>query len=257
MARKHVEGECHICGEYRKLSFEHVPPESAFNDRPILRAHIFKMVEENIRLNSPHGLKGKMQQRGAGGYTLCEDCNSKTGHWYGGAFADWARQGMELARGLDTSNLYHPFNIFPLRVIKQVVCMFFSVNAPGWGKVNPDLVRFVLNRDVRHLPSDVRLYAFYTISNRMRSSGLSGMITLEGGGSRSLFAEITFPPFGFVLTMGSSPPDGTLCDITAFAGCDYNDQLEMWLRMPIKPIYTYFPGDYRTEEQVIAQAGGG
>jgi len=33
MARgKRVRGICHICGKHRDLSFEHVPPQSAFNN---------------------------------------------------------------------------------------------------------------------------------------------------------------------------------------------------------------------------------
>ena len=30
------KGNCHLCGEFKELSFEHIPPKAAFNDRPIL-----------------------------------------------------------------------------------------------------------------------------------------------------------------------------------------------------------------------------
>ena len=29
--KKTVEGTCKLCGQQKKLTFEHVPPESAFN----------------------------------------------------------------------------------------------------------------------------------------------------------------------------------------------------------------------------------
>ena len=31
MARQEHTGICHICGEYKKLTYEHIPPEAAFN----------------------------------------------------------------------------------------------------------------------------------------------------------------------------------------------------------------------------------
>ena len=41
---KAPEGPCHICGKYGKLSFEHSPPEAAFNDRPLVYAAIKKLI---------------------------------------------------------------------------------------------------------------------------------------------------------------------------------------------------------------------
>ena len=67
--RKHIIGTCHICGENKKLFFEHVPPRAAFNDRPIVQASIERLIKKENDLDD---LKGKTYQRGAGGYTLCE-----------------------------------------------------------------------------------------------------------------------------------------------------------------------------------------
>ncbi len=30
-----TEGICHICGDYGKLFFEHIPPEAAFNNHRV------------------------------------------------------------------------------------------------------------------------------------------------------------------------------------------------------------------------------
>jgi hypothetical protein len=40
-------------------------------------------------------------------------------------------------------------NLHPLREMKHVVCMFFSVNDSQFQKHQPDLERFVLNRESR------------------------------------------------------------------------------------------------------------
>src|SRR5215470_5196886 len=113
------------------MSFEHVPPKSAFNDSPILRSDFDKVVaSENL-----DDLRGVIQQRGSGAFTLCQKCNNDTGRWYGAAYAKWAEQAMRFiisARG--RPSLEYPFSISPLRVLKQVVCMFFSVNSVTFHK---------------------------------------------------------------------------------------------------------------------------
>jgi 5-methylcytosine-specific restriction endonuclease McrA len=85
---------CHICGTDGKLSFEHVPPRSAFNNHPVFVPHLKDLIE---KLDCDFGnIKGKTHQIGAGEYTLCEKCNNKTGAWYGNAFADWAYQASHI-----------------------------------------------------------------------------------------------------------------------------------------------------------------
>lgn len=65
--RRHVEGPCCICGTHAPLSWEHVPPESAFNSYPVVRAS-----REQIRSpGSWDGEQGETLQRGSGAYTLC------------------------------------------------------------------------------------------------------------------------------------------------------------------------------------------
>jgi hypothetical protein len=248
MKKKHF-GICHLCGTEGKLSFEHVPPESAFNDQPILRS----TFEQVLASEHPDEFDGGYQRRGAGGYTLCEKCNSDTGSWYVPAFTNWAQQAMRIVIATRAKpSLEYSFNLFPLRVLKQIICMFFSVNGTYFQKVHPDLVRFILNKDSRDLPERVRMYAFYTFSNRSRSAGV---LALAKGSNIHTFSEITFPPFGFVLTMNSDPPQSGFCEISSFAQFEYRDwRCGITMRLPLMPIYTGFPGDYRTREQTLADA---
>lgn len=162
---KRPTGPCRICGEITLLSFEHVPPRAAFNDRRVLYAHSKQLLRDSANLDS---LSGKVLQKGAGRYTLCERCNNQTGSWYGPAYVDWAYQGMQIVRATKGApTLIYNFHVFPLRVIKQVICMFLSANSPKFlGDRRAELIKFVLGRDAKDLPSYIRVYAFYTLGPR-------------------------------------------------------------------------------------------
>src|SRR6185437_751084 len=41
-----IEGRCWLCGEYRLLTLEHIPPRSAFNDHEILLKSVDKLTEQ-------------------------------------------------------------------------------------------------------------------------------------------------------------------------------------------------------------------
>jgi len=155
------------------------------------------------------------------------------------------------ARGHPT--LEYPYRLFPLRVLKQVVCMFSSVNSSGFQKVQPDLVRFVLNPYSRDFPSTVRIFAFYTFSNRIRASGAAAM--LRGSGMH-VFSEIAFAPLGFIMTLNDTPPPDTrLVDIGGFSEFGFRDwRSSISMKLPVMSIYTGFPGDYRSREQTLAEA---
>jgi hypothetical protein len=76
---------------------------------------------------------------------------------------------------------------------------------------------------------------------------------MEIGGVPKVYSEIAFPPFTYVLSLDSDPPDQRLVDITFFAHFRYNDWRDTPLRLPILPVYTPFPGDYRSRDQTKAE----
>jgi len=175
MASRKVKGICHICGINIELTYEHVPPRKAFNSKPVFYQDLQDLLEDQNFLDSS---QGKPNQKGVGGYTLCERCNTTTGSWYGTAYVDWTYKAMNVlkyTRG--KPSIYYPFYIFPLRVIKQIICMFFSTNGSEFQKNHPDLVKFVLDRKARHLAQDIQICAFYNTSPRSRQSGIAGILS--------------------------------------------------------------------------------
>lgn len=236
-------GTCCLCGAVGKLSFEHVPPHKAFNNRPV----VYQKFEEMINKYS-NWTNGKVHQRGMGAYTLCEQCNNVTGSWYGAAFVDWAWQGMSLTLPFhETPLFYLNFHIFPLRVIKQIICMFCSTNGSQWA--TDDIRRFLLRKETLFLPDGWRIYAFYNRSSRMRQTGLVARAFFPTN-EINVYSEITFPPFGFVLTKADIPPDKRLQDISYFSRFPYSAWRTIPLKLPLLPISTWIPADYRSAEQV-------
>lgn len=243
--------DCWICGIRGPLTFEHVPPRKAFNDSRIFEANVHELLEGKwMPGNGP--VEGKYAQKGAGRYSLCEGCNNNTGSWYGPAYVEFAKRGAHL---IDASqgqlSLAYPFDIFPLRVIKQIAVMFFTACGPGLGKAHPDLVRFVLNKEMHNFPSGLHLFGYYyhpTASTAIRQSGMTGRMDLSG--SSHIFAEIAFPPFGFVLSPNVDPIHPGLCNLTVLGSYPYKLHRSVYLRMPVMPVVSWLPGDFRTEGEI-------
>lgn len=250
MPRQKIRGPCHICGVVTDLSFEHVPPRAAFNEYPVWVLRGDDVLGADLE-NLPRGVQ---QQRGAGEHTLCVPCNTTTGAWYGGAFAAFAFQAARIlyvTRG--RASLHYPFHFAPLRVLKQIVCMFMSINSPALAQANPELVRFVKNPRAVGLPEKYRFFIYYNAGNRSRFAGVSGILNIDSRQIRVL-SEMTFPPFGYVLSLKGEPPDDRLVDISWFARFLYSDWGHFTMRLPILDVFTPFPGDYRDRDTVLREA---
>lgn len=242
-------GRCHACGLLGPLSFEHVPPEAAFNSSRVYTVSGERLLNANLE----HLPRGVQSQRGAGAYTLCPHCNELTGGWYGRAFVDWTFQAARvLMAAKGAPSIYHVYQIYPLKVLKQLVCMFLSANPLTFRDSHPELFRFVLNKWTLGLPPRYRFYAYFNAGGRARQAGMSVAMDTQTGDIRVL-SEISFPPLGYVLALSGSPPDRRLFDISGFANYLFTDFRQVSLRLPALPVFTYFPGDFRDERTVLAQ----
>lgn len=250
-------GVCRICGFQGKLSEEHVPPKAAFNNKRFYYEACNILCDDTIDVFMEDGFEGLYKKRKAKKYqggirfrTLCEACNNKTGGWYAKDFADWTYQGMGIllsAKGYPT--LYYPTWFYPLRVIKQIITMIFSVFISGHEGQYPDLVKFILNKNLSGLDKKYRIYCYYNLvgqnryigDNFVREPRIDGMIHVS---------EITFPPYGFVFTINSPKPDHRLTEITHFVKFGYNELTEHYQRFSTLPTHLPFPLDYRTKEEI-------
>lgn len=241
-----IEGNCHICGTYGELTAEHVPPQKAFNNRRTIKLPF----DHAINLGPEEIPRGRYEQGGVKMYTLCGSCNNNTGNWYANDFVDWCYQGADiLTKSNYRPSLIYMYHAFPLRIIKQIITMFCSVAGVGFTQKHPYIVDFLLNKNTRYLPDLINVFVYYNFEGRLRYSGISGQ--LRPHGKIIVMSEITFPPFGYVMTLNSDPPDQRLFSISHFAQYGYNDYDYIKLYPPILPTHVYLPGDYRSKNKIL------
>jgi hypothetical protein len=148
--------------------------------------------------------------------------------------------------------LIYAHDIRPLRIIKQIIAMFFSINPEEFrtAPIGAELVRLLSNREEKGLPPGVRFYAYYNTGGHLRYNSIASLMRFDSG-LVHLFAEITHPPFGYVMALDSEPPDPRLFDITHFAYLDLDDERTLHLDLPTLPTHLPLSGDYRTWEEIV------
>lgn len=246
--RKSVNGKCHLCGAIGKLSYEHVPPKKAYNEGD------YYIIEQDDLWESwdVDTAKKIKKQGGIGFNTLCVRCNNNTGSWYGREFVSWSRQAMGLLyKANKKPTLFYPQYIFPLRVIKQIITMFFSVNTDFFQELYPELQRFVLNKEEKYLDKKYKVYGYYNIEGNPRYMGYTAVGDVTSSEIIHM-SEIAYPPFGYVLTMNSKTPDSRLVDITDFSHYSYNEWLDVNVKFPVLPTHIQMsPADYRSKDEIM------
>ena len=229
--KKSITGKCCICGEWKELTYEHVPPRKAFNEKAI-RVYSFEdtILKQSGRFSE--------KQKGAGGYTLCKSCNNITGSWYGPAYIDMAFQGMQYYKMELSGEISVPYYIYPLRVIKQVLSMIASSCGARLFSHNPYFRQFVLDKERRGLPKDMAILMYMPDKGSYKSVPVVGVMNVNTG-ERFIGSEIAFPPFSFVFNVNTRfnyfNELSTMLDITAFSHYDYNDFRCLNLRIARKP----------------------
>jgi len=241
---KNKEGYCHICGAYGSLSFEHIPPKKCFNNTRIESFLLFK-DERNI------------SQKGVGDYTLCKTCNNNTGAYYGNDYKDFIVKSFDVYEQIlpGAKIIKYSAEIYPLRVFKQIVTIFCSYCPSGFfRKEYPSITRYLLSKEERCFPDDIRIFAFFPLFEDgliIRTSGLISKMYFDNDGNSHNYnlSEFIFPPLGFFLTTGKAKIPN-MYDLTFFNNFNYEDKIEIHFDIPFYPIVGWFPGDYRNKAEI-------
>ncbi len=256
---------CRICGAtFESLTYEHVPPKSAFNDR---RVRITGLEEWLRRTDNGTVEGGRYLQRGAGNRTLCGECNSLTGAWFVPEYTAWAERGVFVMRQLPPSKQEDRDenqklgtigfgNVYPLRFLKQVVAMILSVNGPEFGDANTGLRAFVQDRSTRELSGRYQFYLALYRGPSARFAGLSGSLHLVTG-AQHFITEIAYPPFAVLLSIDEKIPFLPIGNITGFKSFGYDERADIELSLLVGFGHTPFPGDFRSSAAVERDRASG
>lgn len=253
---KAVEGICKLCGQKKKLTFEHVPPDSAFNSAPVKEFSPEVTVDMMTGAGGRKpwdfsGFKGKVNQRGGGGYYLCCDCNNNTGSWYISEYVKLANTFHHIitSNALETGRTcsFHLKDIYPLRVFKAIMTMYCDINE---GCIGDDQLRkFLMNKESADFNSEKYKVYIYMVSPGMRRiSGISNMF-VDGIGL-VMTSEVGSYPIGTILCINKPDtytPAGLL--LNSFAEFGYNDKCDVDIcGIPYLEINTLFPVDFRSKD---------
>lgn len=250
MAEEPPIGPCCLCGRVGPLSFEHVPPQKAFNQDTVLLAEIKRLLGDDwwSEVKKP---SGEEQKRGAGNFTLCGRCNNETGHLYASEYVRLVRAAMPAMFAAAAGDVVGvPAKIRPLRILKQILVMFCSACGPHFIEQHAGLTRYLLNADSRDLPLDLQVYLALYDRHSMASRQAGMTVRLDTAGNVVRYAEISFPPFIMVLTVDSSSPDGRLMNVTWFNRYAYNERWHSSLPLDCMQTNSFVPGSYATRTEI-------
>ena len=142
---KMPQGNCRLCGSFSELTFEHVPPRSAFNKHTRYQNISFVNLLKQPDLFDLK-VKGKIEQGGIGYYSLCNTCNNFLANNYVDAFTAYSNSFIELAHKKDVRSYEMVMQHFEAgRVLKAIVSMFLSMNDWDFSQANRKLAEYVMN----------------------------------------------------------------------------------------------------------------
>lgn len=260
---KHL-GTCKLCGQFKKLTEEHIPPKNAFNssDAVVLPFDevIKVMTEDEGRMPwDIKGLNGRIQQGGHKQYCLCQECNNNTGAWYVRAYTDFVKtiHTMIQKEGLTVGNTYRFVikNMYPLRIYKAMLTMICDLNNDCLG--DKQLRQFLLNKEEKNIDTSKYSLYMYMVSTQMqRMSGVSGIVKLDDMKNPVLVSEMSAYPVGFALYLNKPKDHITIGqNIDFFSTFDYDTHCDLRFEgVPYLDINSLFPADYRSKNEIIKSA---
>lgn len=274
-------GRCRICQKFGRLTKEHVPPASAFNEGPYREYYV-------DQVNRAELLQWTSKQVNANGvwvFSLCESCNNKTGKAYAPDYAAFVQAftGVAAPENANKDLEVEIKNLFPARVVKQVVSMVLSTSNPDSfqrhegisnpfpkGQAGPlsfeafgprpdpgrlrevyvELRNFVRKRAAKGLPEGVRLYAFAVANSGTGvRTGILGHASLSQG--KSLWGVVNgLWPIHWLMTFQGGEPLTPLLEVTDWARDDYKTRRTLEIKIPCLWSIGRYPLDFRTPERL-------
>jgi hypothetical protein len=257
------KGICTLCGKGGKLSFEHVPPQSAFNERGVT-AHSLEDWLQRDGLDGPMP-NGTPMPTGTGELALCEKCNRFLGAEYVPAFRLLVQVGGQILDSIENIDAYDArerTTILSLRLCqigrlacaKQIISMLLVTSGRETAVAHPDLLEFVLNPNGASLPERYRLFLAVLPGPAARFTGFFTHATLRGTSPPLVGVEVAYPPYSYLLSVNGveARPRG---EITSWLEAPFGEALDVEIDLPLGFVHTAIPADLRTTAQLRAAYG--
>lgn len=249
-------GVCKLCGQNTKLTFEHVPPQKAFNTSRVKEHPLHELLKtlpskDNDPPLSFENLSFRINQRGQGGMYLCSSCNNNTGNWYVSEYVKFINKLHEI---IYHNNPQHGdllsvelSQLYPLRIFKAIMTMFCDINHFE----DDNLKNYLLTPE--SITFDSSKYSLYI---HLAPEGISRQFELSAAilNNRSivLLSEIIHYPIGLTLYV-NLPPDFTppgIC-INAFSTRPYDDLCNITIDpLPVLSANNFLPGNYASRPNI-------
>lgn len=242
---------CTICIQYKEMSEEHIPPKKAFNQFPVVLETM--NYQQSIDTGVSVWQSGRKIQKGNCSYVLCEQCNNDTGSWYAGSYGHFVKQIAPYAHIGNTNaicSLILP-EVYPLRVIKQVVAMFCGSCGPGLAQTNPAFTRVLQNKYRQESIDPFRIYLHVRNSVGGKLTGMTAKMDTLGTPGTSTLAEVSWWPVSWILCRGKPHQGNIGLDVTYWlTKYDFDDKETLALALPCMWAETKFPADFRAPKQI-------
>jgi len=194
-----AQGYCVICGEYGKLTKDHVPPKKCNNLNDIeIKAMMSEEKSDKAGFTSQGGMHFK---------TLCGVCNSeRLGIKYDPSLVNLSNEITSLVQGAKKRNIVLPRKIYPIiqpqRIARSVVGHVLAAIAVDEAKsglrsspISDSLREYFLDEN-SHMPDNLNIYYWLYPSRKQ--------VVIKGMGKRHLGVDgtvvghvIKFLPLGF------------------------------------------------------------
>ncbi len=266
LPKRRAQGKCRICGQFSRLTREHIPPRASGN-KSVTVAHNIDNWLSTKDLSLPS--RGPIQQGGISGFTLCQDCNNFTGHQYGREYRKWVTQTNEVLRTLPSvavlDALAQPLGLHiqlgssnsqgvrPGAFVRQVLSFMCSLSG-AWDLAgqHPEVRDMILDQTIEPMPVGLALGMCLYLGPRIRIAGPTLRIVPEEQLWEWLI-ELAYPPFAFLFVLASnqaSPGRGLMMTDWTQIGCDSRQLFEGPTRVGFG--WTPYPGDYRSSGEIAA-----
>lgn len=191
-------GKCNICGESKKLSWDHVPPKGAiFYDDVELRSVFNKYVDDCPKIFSQNGTKFR---------SICSDCNNNLGSKFDIEFNDFIQSlAIKVFDEFPRANSV-TVNNSPNKIVRALFGHLLAAKSE-YQETNIDkLMRKYISNEEEVDPG-INIYCWFYPYNRIEIMRDYAKATLGNSELNDFFSLLKMYPVSFYITENETYPD--------------------------------------------------